>query len=126
MSQIDDDLEDQQAVEELAKSIKSFVKKRCCVFMEGGAYSDIIHGRFMGFIREFPALVIRDLTPGRERLQRTRMVGLEMANNICWCDSLEKCQQCPTYKELQEMESDEPDGELEPEGKKVDGQSDDT
>ena len=122
MSQFDDDLEDQKAVEDLVTSIKGFIKKRCCVFMEGGAYSDIIHGRLTAFVREFPALVIRDLTPGRERLQRTRMVGLDLANNMCWCDDLEKCKQCPTYTDLQEMETEVD----EPEGEKTDGQNDDT
>lgn len=97
---IDDELEDEEAIRELVTSIQGYIRNRCCIFVEGSSYIDIIHGRLMAFLREFPALVVRDLEPGMERLQRTRFVSLDPTPSMCMCDDFEKCKQCPTYQDL--------------------------
>jgi hypothetical protein len=73
---------------------------------------DIVHGRLMAFVREWPALVVRDLTPGRERLQRTRLLHIDRASDMCFCDDLAKCKQCPTYQELLEQEAEREGGDV--------------
>jgi len=98
---IDDELEDRKTVEQMIVSLKALEKQRTCVFMEGEGGIDIIHGRLMAFIKEWPAIMVRDLTPGQEKLQRKRLINLDSIRDMCMVDKKEKCLNCDTWKELQ-------------------------
>jgi hypothetical protein len=108
LSDIDDDLEDQEAAEVLVTSIKNFFGERCCVFTESDHMQDIIHGKILAFIREWPAIVVRDITPGVEIMQRKRLIPVDAIRDTCFCPKKEKCQQCETFATLQLPPEDPP------------------
>ena len=103
-----DDKEDQEITEALVQSIKAYRGERCCVFLEADTYSDTVHGKLVAFIREFPGLMIRDLTPGKERLQRKRLIMLEAIRDVCFVPTKEKCKECPVFIDLSRPDEDPP------------------
>lgn len=96
----DEALENQNAAEKLVDSIKTYLGQRCCVFLEADNYDDTCHGKLLAFIKDWPALMVRDLTPKRERLQRKRMIPLEVVRDMCFSPGAEKCKLCDVMRDL--------------------------
>jgi len=94
--------EDQRQAQVVVETINKFIGQRCCVFLDSYDEENIdaIHGRLMAVLREWPAIVVRDLTPGVERLQRKRLVSTDSIRDVCLSPGGEQCVKCPTYKEL--------------------------
>jgi hypothetical protein len=106
----DEARENQQAAEGVVGSIKSFMGERCCVFMDAETYDDTCHGKLLALVKEWPALVVRDLSPGGERLQRKRIIPLDAIRDVCLSPGLEKCRACETMKEMLKESEKESDG----------------
>jgi len=106
---IDDELEEHEAATVLAESINPYVGQRCCVTMDGDNFTDVIHGRFLAIVKEWPAIMVRDLTPGVELLQRKRLISVEVIRDVCFSPKQEKCRNCPNYKDLLEANKEEED-----------------
>jgi hypothetical protein len=101
----------------VVETINKFIGQRCCVFLD--SYNeddsiDAIHGRLMALIREWSALVVRDLTPGVERLQRKRIVPVASVRDLCLSPGGEQCVKCPTYKELQDDSGEKGEAGVQP------------
>jgi len=111
------DTEDQRSATAMVETINKFMGQRCCVFLD--SYNeddsiDAIHGRLMAVIREWPALVVRDLTPGVERLQRKRIISTASVRDLCLSPGGEQCVKCPTYKELQDESGEKGEAGVQP------------
>jgi len=111
------DAEDQRSATAMVETINKFMGQRCCVFLD--SYNeddsiDAIHGRLMAVIREWPALVVRDLTPGVERLQRKRIISTASVRDLCLSPGGEQCVKCPTYKELQDESGEKGEAGVQP------------
>lgn len=99
----DDALEDQNAAESLIGSIKPYLGQRCCVHLDAQSADDTCHGKLLSLIKDWPAILVRDLTPGSERLQRKRLIPLEIIQDMCFSPGVEKCKGCPDMKALIEQ-----------------------
>lgn len=106
----DDALEDQNIAEKLIGSIQPYIGQRCCVFLEADNYDDTCHGKLLAFIKDWPALMVRDLTPGQERLQRKRLIPLETVRDMCFSPGAEKCKLCTVMKDLQTKDEEDDGG----------------
>lgn len=84
-----------------AQELASFKQERCCVFMKGFESGEVLHGRIIGFMKEFEALVIRDIRVGREHLQTKSLIPSENVEHVCVSMSLEKCRQCNEFREME-------------------------
>jgi hypothetical protein len=91
--------DDREATELAVLDFKRFARNRCCLFLadEDGT---VLHGRLEGLLQEIEALVLRDLRPGRERLQCRLQVPYDNVHYACHSGSLEKCKQCAEYERL--------------------------
>lgn len=94
--------DDQRDAKVVVETINKFVGQRCCVFLDFGDDENIdaIHGRLMAVLQEWPAIIVRDLTPGVERLQRKRLVSTDSIRDVCLSPGGEQCMKCPTYEDL--------------------------
>ena len=112
----DDEHADKEAAELVVTSIKPYIGERACIFMESDGAVEAVHGKIMAVLQEWPALVVRDLTPTKERLQRKRLITLDVIRDICFAPSAEKCRtQCEVFRELlAEAKGDEPTKSDEP------------
>jgi len=116
MAEFDDNLEEREVTESLVASIKSFINDRCCLTLDSEGYTEILHGRFIAFVQQWPAVLVRDVTPGKELLCRKRIVPLEVIRDMCISQSNKKCKQCDVYKDLveqfeKEQEAEKPEEE---------------
>jgi len=99
MERREDQAEDRESAELAVLDFKRFVRDRCCLFL-GDEDGTVLHGRLEGLLQEIEALVLRDLRPGRERLQCRLQVPYDSVHYACHSGSLEKCRQCERYKSL--------------------------
>jgi len=107
----DDAMADHEAAESLIGSIKPYLGQRCCVFLDAEVTDDTCHGKLLAFIKDWPALMIRDLSPGKERLQRKRLVPLEVIQDMCFSPGVEKCKLCEVMKDLKSHKDDKETGD---------------
>lgn len=102
--------ENQEAAENLIGSIKPYLGQRCCVHLDAEVHDDTCHGKLVSFIKDWPALMVRDLTPGKERLQRKRLIPLEVIQDVCFSPGLEKCKGCEEMERLKSAPEEKGDG----------------
>ncbi len=80
--------------------MKTFARSRCCLYLVD-ADDEILHGRLEGLLLEVNTLVLRDLRPGRERLQARLQVPYDNVLYACHSGSLQKCKACLQYQEME-------------------------
>ena len=86
--------EEREAAELAVQDFKRFVRDRCCLFLD----EDVtLHGRVEGLLQEVEAVMLRDLRPGREKLQCRLQIPYDNIFYACHSGSLEKCRECDTY-----------------------------
>jgi hypothetical protein len=91
--------EDRQAAELAILDIKRFARARCCLFRDEED-GEVLHGRLEGIMQEIDSLVVRDLRPGREKLQCRLLVAYDGLAYVCTSPSHAKCQACDEYKAM--------------------------
>jgi len=82
------------------KDFRAFVRERCCITLDDDDHT-VLHGRLEGLLEEIEALVLRDLRPGRERLQCRLQVPYGAVFYACHSGSREKCRECPQYRAME-------------------------
>ena len=93
--------EEQRESAELAlMEVRSLVRSRCCLFLDDGE-GEVLHGRLEGLMTEVDTFVLRDLRPGRERLQCRLQVPYGNVLYACHSGSQEKCFLCPEHEAMQ-------------------------
>ena len=92
--------EGREAAELALADFKHFVRERCCLVLNDEART-LLHGRMEALLEEIEALVLRDLRPGREKLQCRLQVPYQSVFFACHSCSLEKCKGCSEYRKLE-------------------------
>jgi hypothetical protein len=92
--------EDKAAAELALAEFRHFVRERCCITLDDDDRT-VLHGRLEALLEEIEAVVLRDLRPGREKLQCRLQVPYRVVAHICHSGSLEKCRECPEYRLLE-------------------------
>jgi len=118
MSDFDRDADRQEEREDrkhgaalILQGLDSLKRNVCCVFLDDS--DEILHGRLEGVLAETDALILRDLTPGKQALRCKIMVPYEKVQHMCFSESDTNCKRCAAWKEIEEMGKD--DKEKEPE-----------
>ena len=99
MEKREEEEEDREVAELSVLDFKKFVRSRCCLFLDDEE-QEVLHGRIEGLMQEIDTLVLRDLRPGRERLQCRLQVHYDTVKFACHSGSLAKCNQCPIHPRL--------------------------
>ena len=95
--------EDKQAAELALKDFGRFVRERCCIILDDRRHT-VLHGRLEALLEEIEALVLRDLRPGRERLQCRLQVPYRAVFYACHSGSQQKCRECREYRAMEAQE----------------------
>ena len=111
MSKFDRDAEREEDREDkkhsaalILQGLDSLKRNVCCIFLNDS--DELLHGRLEGMLEETDALLLRDLTPGKQALQCKMMVPYENVQHMCFSPSDGNCRQCLHWKELSEQHAE--------------------
>jgi len=104
----DEQQERRDQAEIAVRELKNINRSICCVFI--CETEEVVHGRIEGMLAELDALVVRDLTPGKQALQCKRLIPYGNISNLCTSPAEEKCRQCFVWRDLNEAYKEAQEG----------------